>query len=130
MAHSIKRQQNGRASLRFPGLPTPLSQTGDYPTSTRAQPGDVLPRFTGKESKLLLGSSEFYGMNSDPTFFTKHKTTPPDVNDHKDNMEIHEENNNGVQRGEESNTEWPPATPWGLKELLNWMYKRTRCQSS
>lgn len=102
----------------------PLYKTGDYPASMRAQLGDRLPRFTEEESRLVLGSSEFYGMNSYTTFFVKHKTPPPDINDHKGNVEIHDENKDGVPRGEESDTEWLRAAPWGFRKLLNWIWKR------
>jgi beta-glucosidase len=102
----------------------PVYKSGDYPASMRAQLGDRLPRFTPEESKLVLGSSEFYGMNSYTTFFMKHTTTPPDINDHKGNVEIHDENKQGVPRGEESDTEWLRASPWGFRKLLNWIYKR------
>ncbi|KAJ5721789.1 uncharacterized protein N7483_009723 [Penicillium malachiteum] len=102
----------------------PVYKTGDYPASMRAQLGDRLPRFTPEESELVLGSSEFYGMNSYTTFFMKHKDTPPDINDHKGNVEILDENKNGVPRGEESDTEWLRAAPWGFRKLLNWIYAR------
>lgn len=61
----------------------PLYKTGDYPESMRAQLGDRLPRFTPEESKLVLGSSEAYGMNSYTAFFVKHRDAEPDINDHK-----------------------------------------------
>lgn len=102
----------------------PLYKTGDYPASMRAQLGDRLPRFTPEESAVVLGSSEFYGMNSYTTFFMKHKTTPPDINDHKGNVEILDENKQGKSRGEKSDTEWLRAAPWGFRKLLNWIYKR------
>lgn len=40
----------------------PIYLTGDYPECMRAQLGDRLPRFTPEEQKLVLGSSDFYGM--------------------------------------------------------------------
>ncbi|CAI7659075.1 hypothetical protein N7533_006995 [Penicillium manginii] len=102
----------------------PLYKTGDYPASMRAQLGDRLPRFTPEESQLVLGSSEFYGMNSYTTFFMKHRTLPPDINDHKGNVEILDENKQGVPRGEKSDTEWLRAAPGGFRKLLNWIYSR------
>ncbi|KAI2732620.1 CAZyme family GH1 [Penicillium roqueforti] len=102
----------------------PLYSTGDYPASMQAQLGDRLPRFTEEESKLVFGSSDFYGMNSYTTFFVKHTTSPPDINDHKGNVEICDENKQGVSRGEESDTPWLRAAPGGFRKLLNWIYKR------
>jgi beta-glucosidase len=49
---------------------------------------------------------------------------PPDINDHKGNVEIHDENKQGVPRGEESDTPWLRAAPGGFRKLLNWIYKR------
>ncbi|KAL2818835.1 hypothetical protein BJX63DRAFT_418995 [Aspergillus granulosus] len=102
----------------------PLYKTGDYPASMRAQLGDRLPRFTPEESKLVLGSSEFYGMNSYTTFFVQHKDTPPDINDHKGNVHIHDTNSKGISRGEESDTAWLRMAPGGFRKLLNWIWKR------
>ncbi|KAJ5862707.1 hypothetical protein N7455_006775 [Penicillium solitum] len=102
----------------------PLYKTGDYPASMRAQLGGRLPRFTEEESKLVFGSSDFYGMNSYTTFFVKHTTSAPDVSDHKGNVEIFDENKQGVSRGEESDTPWLRTAPGGFRKLLNWIYKR------
>lgn len=104
----------------------PVYKTGDYPQSMREQLGDRLPRFTPEESKLVLGSSEFYGMNSYTQFFVKHKTTPADINDHKGNIESCDDNKHGVSRGEESDTPWLRAAPDGFRKLLNWIWKRYR----
>ncbi|KAJ5591103.1 hypothetical protein N7450_005075 [Penicillium hetheringtonii] len=89
----------------------PLYKTGDYPASMRAQLGDRLPRFTPEESAVVLGSSEFYGMNSYTTFFMKHKTTPPDINDHKGNVEILDENKQERYRMASRCTLGVPKTP-------------------
>ncbi|KAL2834956.1 hypothetical protein BDW59DRAFT_168300 [Aspergillus cavernicola] len=102
----------------------PLYKTGDYPASMRAQLGDRLPRFTPEESKLVLGSSEFYGMNSYTTFFVQHKDTPADINDHKGNVHVHDTNSKGVSRGEESDTPWLRMAPTGFRKLLNWIWSR------
>ncbi|KAL4794587.1 glycoside hydrolase superfamily [Aspergillus venezuelensis] len=102
----------------------PLYRTGDYPASMRAQLGDRLPHFTPEESKLVLGSSEFYGMNSYTTFFVQHKDSPPDINDHKGNVIVHDSNSKGVSRGEESDTPWLRMAPEGWRKLLNWIWNR------
>jgi beta-glucosidase len=47
----------------------PVYKTGNYPQSMWTQLGDRLPRFTPEESKLVLGSSDFYGMNSYTSFY-------------------------------------------------------------
>lgn len=102
----------------------PVYKTGDYPASMRAQLGDRLPRFTPEESKLVLGSSDFYGMNSYTSFFVKHLDTPPDINDHSGNIEKLDTNKQGISRGPESDTYWLRTSPWGFRNLLNWIWKR------
>ena len=102
----------------------PVYKTGDYPASMRAQLGDRLPKFTPEESKLVLGSSDFYGMNSYTSFFVKHKTTPPEINDHQGNIEKLDTNKQGVERGPPSDTYWLCTAPWGFRKLLNWIWKR------
>ncbi|KAK6067910.1 beta-glucosidase [Seiridium cupressi] len=102
----------------------PLYKTGDYPASMRAQLGDRLPKFTPEESKLVLGSSEAYGMNSYTAFFVKHRDAEPDINDHKGNVEIFDTNKAGVERGKESDTPWLRTSPWGWGKLLRWIWNR------
>ncbi|OJJ44280.1 hypothetical protein ASPZODRAFT_153753 [Penicilliopsis zonata CBS 506.65] len=102
----------------------PVYRTGDYPASMRAQLGDRLPHFTAEESRLVLGSSDFYGMNSYTAFFVRHRTEPADINDHKGNIEVFDENKQGVSRGDESDTQWLRRSPWAFRKLLNWIWKR------
>ena len=102
----------------------PLYKTGDYPPSMRAQLGDRLPKFTPEESKLVLGSSEAYGMNSYTTFFVQHRDEEPDLNDHKGNIISHDTNKAGVSRGTESDTPWLRTAPKGWGQLLRWIWNR------
>lgn len=102
----------------------PVHKTGDYPPSMRAQLDDRLPRFTPEESKLVLGSSDFYGMNSYTTFFVQHKETPPELVDHKGNITQHDTNKQGVSRGPASDTYWLRTCPWGFRKLLTWIWSR------
>lgn len=84
----------------------PVYKTGDYPPSMRAQLGDRLPVFTPEESRLVLGSSDFYGMNSYTSFYVRNKPTKPHVDDHSGNIDKLDTNSNGVSRGPESDTYW------------------------
>lgn len=102
----------------------PVHKTGDYPPSMRAQLGDRLPEFTEEESKLVLGSSDFYGMNSYTTFFVRHKDTPPHVDDHSGNVEKLDVNKSGISRGPASDTYWLRTNPTGFRKLLNWIWSR------
>jgi beta-glucosidase len=102
----------------------PVYKTGDYPASMRAQLGDRLPSFTTEESALVLGSSDFYGMNSYTTFYVRHKTTPPHIDDHSGNIDKLDTNSAGVSRGPESDTYWLRTAPWGFRKLLSWIWER------
>lgn len=102
----------------------PIYKTGDYPASMRLQLGDRLPKFTAEESRLVLGSSDFYGMNSYTTFYVKNKVTPPHINDHSGNIEKLDNNSEGISRGPESDTYWLRTAPLGFRKLLNWIWKR------
>ncbi|KAF2464657.1 beta-glucosidase [Lindgomyces ingoldianus] len=102
----------------------PLYGSGDYPASMRAQLGDRLPTFTEEEKRLVRGSSEFYGMNTYTSFFVRHRDSPPDINDHKGNIEVFDKNKSGVSRGEESDTQWLRTAPWGFRKLLRWIWNR------
>ena len=73
---------------------------------------------------MVLGSSDFYGMNSYTSFYIRHKTTPPDIDDHLGNFEKLDTNKQGVMRGPESDTYWLRTCPWGFRKLLNWIWKR------
>ena len=42
---------------------------GDYPAVMRERVGDRLPRFTAEEKNLLLGSSDFFGLNHYTTMY-------------------------------------------------------------
>lgn len=97
----------------------------DYPDCMRAQLGDRLPRFTEEEKKLIRGSSEFYGMNSYTAFFVKNRgDQPADINDHKGNVEILDNNKAGKSRGLESDTPWLRTSDWGWAKLLRWIWSR------
>jgi len=43
--------------------------TGKYPESMRSLVGERLPEFTAEESKLLIGSFDFLGLNYYTTFY-------------------------------------------------------------
>ncbi|KAG6364624.1 hypothetical protein INS49_006227 [Diaporthe citri] len=97
----------------------------DYPACMRAQLGERLPRFTEEEKKLIRGSSQFYGMNSYSAFYIKNRgDQPPDTNDHKGNVEVHDTNKAGKSRGIESDTPWLRTAEWGWAKLLRWIWSR------
>ncbi|CDP19882.1 unnamed protein product [Coffea canephora] len=50
---------------------------GDYPASMRILVRDRLPKFTPKQSKELIGSYDFLGLNYYTANYAAHVTTPP-----------------------------------------------------
>ncbi len=48
---------------------------GDYPEYMKEMLGDRLPRFTPEERAVVLGSSEFYGMNTYTTNLCSESTS-------------------------------------------------------
>ncbi|KAH8554452.1 beta-glucosidase [Umbelopsis sp. PMI_123] len=102
----------------------PVFKSGDYPPEVRNQMGDRLPKFTAEESAIVLGSSDFYGMNTYTAFYIKHKDTLADDTDTKGNVIFEETNWEGKPRGPKSDTDWLCSTPWGFRKLLNWIYSR------
>lgn len=102
----------------------PLYRTGFYPASMREQLGTRLPYFTPEESALVLGSSDFYGMNSYTSFYIRHRDAEADINDHSGNIEKGTVNSKGESRGPEAPTYWLASCPWGFRKLLSWIYGR------
>ncbi|KAF1355967.1 glycoside hydrolase [Lizonia empirigonia] len=60
-----------------------IYSSGEYPASMWAQLGSRLLTFTEEEKELVKSSSDFYSMNTYTTFFVKHRTEEPDINDYK-----------------------------------------------
>lgn len=102
----------------------PIYLTGDYPASMREQLGDRLPVFTEEEKKLVLGSSDFYGMNTYTTNLIKNKSTPPALDDFSGNVEFLDKDAEGKPIGTPSECGWHRDVAWGFRKLLNWTYKR------
>jgi beta-glucosidase len=90
----------------------------------RAQLGDRLPTFSEAEKQLVLGSSDFYGMNSYTTFFVQHRDEPAELKDHSGNIVKTTVNSEGKSRGPEAPTYWLATCPEGFRRLLSWTYKR------
>jgi beta-glucosidase len=104
----------------------PIYKTGDYPASMREQLGDRLPTFSEAEKELVLGSSDFYGMNSYTTFFVQHRDEPAELNDNSGNIVKTTVNSEGKSRGPEAPTYWLATCPEGFRKLLSWIYERYR----
>ena len=101
----------------------PIYKTGDYPESMRKQLGDRLPQFTDEEKKLLLKSSDFFGLNHYTTQFTTSSSwwNPNDVDG---NAVTHERDINGKLIGPQAESSWLFNVPWGFKSLLIYIKNR------
>lgn len=84
----------------------PVYLTGDYPECMKRQLGSRLPRFTAKESALLKGSSDFYGMNTYTSDYIKDKPGPPDVLDYLGNVEVTKLGPDGKPMGPQAESFW------------------------
>ena len=97
---------------------------GRYPQSMRDQLGDRLPEFTAKESALIKGSNDFYGMNHYCSNFIKHKNGPADPMDHCGNLELLLKDVNGKAVGPETQSFWLQPYAPGFRKLLVWLSNR------
>ena len=104
----------------------PIFRSGDYPESMRERVGDRLPKFTAEESKALLGSSDFFGLNHYTTMFAA-EASP-------DGREASVYGNGGISADQDVDLsvdpEWPltefkwAVVPWGCRKLLGWIAER------
>ncbi|WVZ00807.1 hypothetical protein V8G54_026876 [Vigna mungo] len=83
----------------------------------RSLVGERLPEFTEEESKLLVGSFDFLGVNYYTTYYAADapKTKPNYETDCKANLSSFR---NGVPIGPSSGSSWLYVYPKGIRELL------------
>jgi beta-glucosidase len=100
---------------------------GDYPEVMRERLGDRLPRFTKDESRLLLGSQDFFGLNHYSTMYAAdadgEKSGSPQpsgnagiVGDQGVRLSVHPD-------WATTDMGWA-IVPWGCRNLLHWIDKR------
>ena len=100
---------------------------GDYPAVMRERVGDLLPHFTEADSKLLKGSSDFFGLNHYTTMLVR---APKE----SEKIKVDKFGNGGFIDDQDviliSPPQWPKTdmgwniTPWGCNRLLHWIDKR------
>ncbi|KAI8892812.1 glycoside hydrolase family 1 protein [Globomyces pollinis-pini] len=97
----------------------PIYKTGDYPASMRAQLGDRLPTFTKEESEMILGSADYFGLNSYTSMYVKDSGLDvAPYNDLDGNNIATEFDSNGDIIGNPTAAFWLFDCPWGFKKLL------------
>ncbi|KAL6966359.1 beta-glucosidase [Sarracenia purpurea var. burkii] len=95
--------------------------SGQYPDSMKRLVGHRLPRFTPEESKMLIGSFDFLGLNYYTTYYVKND---PIVNGGKPSYvtDPHAKttpyDKNGVPIGPQAGSEWLYVYPKGIWDLL------------
>ncbi|KMZ63156.1 Beta-glucosidase, family GH1 [Zostera marina] len=99
---------------------------GEYPSSMREKLGKNLPKFTDEEIKLLHYSVDFIGLNHYTTRFVAHKDLIGNSKNYfnAQEAELKVESAEGEPIGEKAASDWLYVVPWGLRKLLNYIYKR------
>ena len=98
---------------------------GDYPEVMKERLGDRLPRFTPEESKLLKGSSDFFGLNHYTTMYAAEEQ-PNAQGNIKGNGGISDDQGVSLTLDPEwtlTAMDWA-VVPWGCRNLLQWISAR------
>ncbi|CAL2248414.1 unnamed protein product [Prunus armeniaca] len=125
-----EEKENKNAALRaldfmFGWFAEPLT-SGDYPQSMRDHVGSRLPKFTKEQSKLLIGSFDFLGLNYYTSYYASNApqnnsvyasyTTDASVNLSSER--------NGVPIGPKGASSWLNVYPRGIQHLLLYTKKK------
>lgn len=99
---------------------------GDYPASMRERLGDRLPKFTPAESRLLKGSSDFFGLNHYTTMFAAEASGSKEEGSVYGNGGLSEDQDVNLSVDPEwklTDMQWA-IVPWGCQKLLEWISER------
>ncbi len=99
---------------------------GDYPQCMRDNVGERLPRFSDYEQGLLLGSSDFFGLNHYTTMYASQQ------GDEVEEQSVYGNGGLSEDQGVELSVDpgWPKTSmqwavvPWGCRKLLQWIADR------
>lgn len=124
----VDREAAERALLFFLGWFADPIYLGDYPDVMKNRLGERLPEFTPEEKKLLLGSSDFFGLNHYTTMYASDVPLDAPVE------EISVYGNGGIFEDQYVKLtvakDWSKTAmgwavvPWGLQKLLEWIHQR------
>lgn len=100
---------------------------GDYPDSMRARVGERLPKFSDEDRALILGSSDYFGLNHYTTLYAAESKD-------QDNGSLAPSANAGLsadhgvhlftsEQWEKTAMDWA-VVPWGCRKLLEWIDER------
>lgn len=108
-----------RAVLFFLGwFADPIFKSGDYPAVMRERLGERLPRFTEEESRDLLGSSDFFGLNHYSTMYAADAATAPGAISDEQSVDL------SVDPAWNLTAFHWAIVPWGCRKLLAWIAER------
>mmetsp|Transcript_7262 Transcript_7262/g.18343 ORF Transcript_7262/g.18343 Transcript_7262/m.18343 type:complete len:626 (-) Transcript_7262:106-1983(-) len=93
---------------------------GCYPQCMVDACGDRLPKFTPEEQELLRGSSDFFGLNSYSSNFSRKLCKPLDGKGYW--WDIGVEWWHKDPRWEKTDMGWP-VVPWGFRELILYIHR-------
>ncbi|HZL12262.1 MAG TPA: GH1 family beta-glucosidase [Prolixibacteraceae bacterium] len=115
-----------RALLFFAGWFADPIWVGDYPEEMRRRIGHKLPQFTPEEKEMLVGSSDFFGLNHYTTMFAANAKETDEKQSVYGNGGISEDQNVDLSvdpAWETTSMDWA-VVPWGFRKLLEWIDKR------
>ncbi len=100
---------------------------GDYPECMRSRVAERLPEFSPEDKELLVGSSDFFGLNHYSTLFASHVNPDEDI-------EVDPYGNGGISEDQDVNLTSDPSwkktamgwniVPWGCRKMLQWIDQR------
>ncbi|TKY67441.1 Beta-glucosidase 12 [Spatholobus suberectus] len=99
--------------------------TGNYPKIMQSLLGSRLPNFTREQSKLLIGSFDFIGLNYYTTYYAAH--IPHPINNTSNTSYLQDTHvnltteRNGTPIGPRAASFWLYVYPRGLRELLSYI---------
>lgn len=99
---------------------------GDYPASMRANVGNRLPEFTPEQKKMLLGSSDFFGLNHYTTMYAAEQKGESKEVCVYGNGGLNEDQNVQLsvdEQWQKTDMQWA-VVPWGCRKLLQWVTDR------
>ena len=99
---------------------------GDYDEKLKANAGELLPKFTDEEKKLIKGSSDFQGVNFyTASFVSARKAGKPGQGwDADRNVSQSSIAPNGTAIGKQADSPWLYIVPWSLRPMLLWVAQR------
>jgi beta-glucosidase len=93
---------------------------GDYPESMKSLVGDRLPKFSKEQSKMLMGSFDFLGLNYYTSYYAAHAPHFKNANPSylTDSLADLMTERNGIPIGPKAASDWLFIYPNGIRELL------------